>query len=706
VFFLSLTGELKVTRKIKIFNILIDKFGIRATLTSGMVLITVLACAFVIANNYLNNKNHFHTLNQEIEKRLTTSAILAHESLGLDYHNKITGKNSFTTAEYDKIVDHLNKLCIQFGLEYLWSLMIIDGEIVFTSSTSPGKDVTKQDHAKFFDIHTDPQLYESVFRTMTPVFQTNIDKWGSIKVVLVPFSDIHDRKYLFGSSIKIVDYNSILYTEISQQILVSMIFVVVVLLISIQISRRISEPVLDKVQESEKLYREVVERTDNLITRVDKNGNLTFVNYVGKSIFGINTDSLIGMSAFNFLYPEDQEKTQKWFDECVRNKVVQSSIENRQINKNTNEVNHLLWTCHFKYNEKQEFIGVNGIAHNITERIRAEEKVIESNQRLMTILDSVPADIYVSDMETNKILYMNAQIKESFGTDLTGEICWKVFRNGVEPCLYCTNPILLDDNKQPTGIKIWEDLNKNNKKEYLNYDRAIRWIDDRYVRIQIAMDITQRKQAEGKIKASLKEKNTLIDEIHHRVKNNMNVVSSLLKLQSNNIEDARIKDILKESQNRIYAMSAVHETLHGSENLSEIDLKTYLSKVTSSIFQTYAIAQDKVKLNIDIKEMPIGINQASPLGLIINELISNSLKYAFPGESTGEITVQMKKQDKEIELIVMDDGIGMPDELDWKNAKSLGLKLVRTLVENQLDGSIDMENNDGTKFTIKFNIET
>ena len=205
---------------------------------------------------------------------------------------------------------------------------------------------------------------------------------------------------------------------------------------------------------------------------------------------------------------------------------------------------------------------------------------------------------------------------------------------------------------------------------------------------------------------SLKEKETLLQEIHHRVKNNMAVISSLLSLQAKNTEDSHVKDILKESQGRIYAMSAVHETLHGSEKLSEIDLKSYLSKIATSIFQTYSTNHQKVKLNNNVEEIPIDLNQAYPLGLTINELISNSLKYAFPDEREGEICVSIKKLDTELELTVMDNGVGIPKDLDWKNSKSLGLKLVRTLVENQLDGSVEMENTNGTKFTIKFNIET
>jgi two-component sensor histidine kinase len=223
--------------------------------------------------------------------------------------------------------------------------------------------------------------------------------------------------------------------------------------------------------------------------------------------------------------------------------------------------------------------------------------------------------------------------------------------------------------------------------------------------VTVIRDITEQKQAEGQIIASLKEKETLLHEIHHRVKNNMQVINSLLKLQSNNIEDAKTKEILKDSQSRVYAMSAVHETLHGSEKLSEINLQSYLSKIITSIFQTYSTDSRKINLNSDIDNSPISLNQAYPLGLIINELMSNSLKYAFPKEREGEVSVSLKKVDKELELIVMDDGIGIPDKMDWKNSKSLGLKLVRTLVENQLDGSIDMESNKGTKFTIKFNVD-
>ena len=216
--------------------------------------------------------------------------------------------------------------------------------------------------------------------------------------------------------------------------------------------------------------------------------------------------------------------------------------------------------------------------------------------------------------------------------------------------------------------------------------------------------LSRHKQAEEQVKASLKEKQTLIDEIHHRVKNNMNVISSFLKLQSNNIEDDKTKDILKDSQNRIFAMSAIHETLHRSNNLSEIDLKIYLSKIVTSVFQANSIASVKVILNNNLEELTIDINQASPLGLIVNELISNSLKHAFPGDQTGEINVSTKKMGKDLQLTVKDDGIGLPVNFNWQKNTNLGLQLVKGLVENQLDGCVEIVGTEGTQFVIKFKL--
>jgi two-component sensor histidine kinase len=218
-------------------------------------------------------------------------------------------------------------------------------------------------------------------------------------------------------------------------------------------------------------------------------------------------------------------------------------------------------------------------------------------------------------------------------------------------------------------------------------------------------EVNDRKQAEEQIKKSLKEKETLLNEIHHRVKNNLTVVSSLLGLQANRMNDEKLTVALMDSKNRVQSMSTIHETLYQSDNLSSIDMNTYLSNLSRAVSQNYTI-DSSINLEIEAENIFIGTKQASPIGLIVNELITNSFKYAFPENRDGEIRIKLHESGSQIELEYSDDGVGFSEELDWKNSNTLGLKLVRTLVENQLDGLIDMESNNGTKFIIKFNIET
>ena len=351
-------------------------------------------------------------------------------------------------------------------------------------------------------------------------------------------------------------------------------------------------------------------------------------------------------------------------------------------------------------------------------KLEQKEKELENSERFFSqMLDQSIVSTQLLDPEGNTVR-VNPKFCELFGVTSEDMKYYKILKDeaikqseNYEPLLDVFNNKNSHRWRNSFDISLASESSgvKTTKPERVYLENLSYPILDQEGNLQKVLiqhnDITEQKQSEEQIKASLKEKETLIDEIHHRVKNNIAIIASLLKMQSNSIEDPQIKEVLKESQNRVYAMSAVHETLHGSDNLSQIDLKTYLSKVTTSIFQTYSINPDKVKLNISVEEIPISIDQANPIGLVINELISNSLKYAFPDERKGEITVSMKKLNKELELTIMDDGIGMPDGLDWKNSTSLGLKLVRTLVENQLGGSLDMESENGTKFTIKFAID-
>ena len=204
------------------------------------------------------------------------------------------------------------------------------------------------------------------------------------------------------------------------------------------------------------------------------------------------------------------------------------------------------------------------------------------------------------------------------------------------------------------------------------------------------------------IKASLEEKEVLLREIHHRVKNNLQVILSLLFLQERYIKDESYREMFKDAQNRIRSMALIHEELYKSENLAKIDLDSYIRRLANSFFRAYETT-GKIALKIDVKDVSISITSAIHCGLIINELISNSLKYAFPGGREGEITITLRRIEDKIELAVSDDGIGIPEDLDFRNTESLGLQLVTTLVENQLQGEIKLNRAEGTEFQIKFN---
>jgi two-component sensor histidine kinase len=264
-----------------------------------------------------------------------------------------------------------------------------------------------------------------------------------------------------------------------------------------------------------------------------------------------------------------------------------------------------------------------------------------------------------------------------------------------------------------TFRRVWESGNSEffPAKVYID-DKFANYYENRVFRLQngelvaIYDDVSTQKRAEEQIQASLKEKEILLQEIHHRVKNNMTVIASLLDLQMNNTDNNIAKEALQDSQNRVQSMSMIHETLYRSDNLSAIDLKMYLTELGKNIIQNYSMG-NAVQFKVEAEKIMISLKQASPIGLIINELIANCLKYAFPGDRMGEIGLSLKAiKENGIEIAVSDNGVGIPDDFDLKTADSLGLKLVKLLAEDQLDGSIDMESNNGTKFTIKFNIET
>jgi two-component sensor histidine kinase/PAS domain-containing protein len=212
----------------------------------------------------------------------------------------------------------------------------------------------------------------------------------------------------------------------------------------------------------------------------------------------------------------------------------------------------------------------------------------------------------------------------------------------------------------------------------------------------------ERKQTDEKIRASLKEKEVLLKEIHHRVKNNLQIISSLLFLQASRTEHPGAVSALQESRARIKSMALIHERLYASPNLASIDMSEYTRNLVSDLQHTYRTEDSLVRFTLDLEDIPLGITEAIPCGLIINELVSNALKYAFPKGKEGEIAIHLRRAGtSQVTLTVSDNGIGFPENVEFRKSPSLGLTLVNALVD-QLDGTIELDRSRETAFTITF----
>jgi PAS domain S-box-containing protein len=216
----------------------------------------------------------------------------------------------------------------------------------------------------------------------------------------------------------------------------------------------------------------------------------------------------------------------------------------------------------------------------------------------------------------------------------------------------------------------------------------------------VAFDITETKRAEELIRASLEEKETLLKEIHHRVKNNLQVTSSLLRLQADHIKDESAKKALREGQGRIRSMALVHELLYRSKDLSRVNLGEYVRDLTRQLLRAYAVERKQIGIETKLMPVPLSIDVAIPCGLILNELISNAVRHAFPGGRQGKIHIELRAGEAFTELIVRDDGIGMPVGVDSRTSPTLGLRLIRTLAE-QVEGELDVRSHGGTEVCLR-----
>ncbi len=220
--------------------------------------------------------------------------------------------------------------------------------------------------------------------------------------------------------------------------------------------------------------------------------------------------------------------------------------------------------------------------------------------------------------------------------------------------------------------------------------------------VGIIRDVSQRQQAEEIVRRSLQEKETLLSEIHHRVKNNLQVISSLLNLHAGTISDPAALSQFVDAQMQIQSMALVHEHLYQNESFGSVDIHPYVESLCRHLYDVYGASEDRIGLDIDIESLSITMQQAMPVALLLNELVSNSLKYAFPDDASGtiHISIHLVGTD-EVEVRVEDDGVGLPDDFDIASSLSLGHTLIYSLA-HQLDGTVNLDGDGGTRFTLRF----
>ncbi len=456
----------------------------------------------------------------------------------------------------------------------------------------------------------------------------------------------------------------------------------------------------DALLESERKYSEFFGTSRDPVFITTKEGKLVESNDAFMEVLGYETmDELLKINVSkHYENPDDKKR----FNRAVEQDGFAKEFPANLVKKDGGIINTLITATVIK-DRGGGATGFQGTIRDITERKTAEDALKGSEERYRVLFETAKDAIFLND-ETGKFMDVNSAACELLGyskeellklsnreidADPRGYEAFTKVRNGLmKETVFEVNQQRKDGTLVPVEIsgKSFE-------------------IGDRKLFLAIARDITEHKRAEDQIKASLREKEVLLREIHHRVKNNLQVVSSLLNMQARNAKDKNTIEILSEASDRIKTMSLIHSQLYESRDLAEINMKEFVDRLLGQLLQSYPVGDTRITPVVRVDDYPFPISVAVPVGLIINELLSNALKHAFEGRNEGKIEVSLiASEGGGISLTVGDDGAGLPPGFNIDESKTLGLRLVKILTEDQLQGTLEVTSDGGATFAMEFDI--
>ena len=508
--------------------------------------------------------------------------------------------------------------------------------------------------------------------------------------------------------------------------------------------------------ESKERYRLLADNTLDVIWKMDFNLEFTYSNPAVFDMLGFTPEEWIGTRLPEHCSPEEMQKMQRLMTHEIENQKKHTGVvfESIFFNKNGEgipcEVN-----ARILFDENGRPISIQGTTRDITERKAAEVHIKHLNSVLEAIRNVNQLILVEKDRDTllqeacdalvkargYDVAWLGfsedgetfAMVKGSGFPEDVSRFCEYMMSGDYPPCirdaLARKDQLAVMDKSEECGDCFFESVCRGKEAAIIHVEHAGRFFgllavllapdvsideEEKGILAEVAGDIAfalhnmeleeVRKKAEDQIKASLKEKEVLLREIHHRVKNNLQVISSLLDMQARNAKDKDVKDALSESMNRIMAMSLIHSQLYEGSDLSEINMKMFVNRLLGQL-QIYQVGDTRIAHVIQVDDYPFPIAVAVPVGLVINELLSNALKHAFEGRDEGRIEVILTASESGmINLRVSDDGVGLPPGFDINKSKTLGLRLVKIITEDQLRGTLEVTGEEGATFNIEFDI--